>query len=184
MEIIFKAMTIKKWKVVSREIVYKNKYNRNIEKVAYELQNKKIHDFYIKKEGRTVAIFALTNDKKIILGKEYRPGPHKIGLDIVGGGIHKNETVRKAAARELLEETGYAGKLKIVAELPVQAYSTGRQYCVVATDCEKIQEASLDPTEFIEVKLLSLSQFRAFLRKGKIMNASVGYLALDYLKLL
>jgi hypothetical protein len=55
---------------------------------------------------------------------------------------------------------------------------------MVATECEKVAEQKLDKTEFAEVVLMSLNEFRKLLRSGKMTDIEVGYLGLDFLGLL
>jgi len=174
---------IKKWEEISREEAFK-KYSRKIEKVMFRLPDGTESDFYLKKEGPFFCILAITKDKKIILAKQFRPGPNEILLELPGGGINEGETPEQAIERELLEETGYRGKAKLVAEAFDCAYSTARRYCFVAADCEKISEPQNTSTEMTEVVLLPLDEFRELLRSGKMTDVEVGYLGLDYLGLL
>ncbi|MFA5030861.1 MAG: NUDIX hydrolase [Patescibacteria group bacterium] len=174
---------IEKWKELSREIVFQ-KYSRKIEKVMYRLPNGKESDFYIKKEGPAIGMLALTKDNRVILVKQFRPGPNEIVLELPGGLAEENETTEQAARRELLEETGYSGKATVVTMAHDCAYSTMKRYCVVVTDCEKVAEQQLDETEFAEVVLLSLNEFRELLKTGKNTDIEVGYICLDYLKIL
>ncbi|MCX7928789.1 MAG: NUDIX domain-containing protein [Patescibacteria group bacterium] len=69
--------------------------------------------------------------------------------------------------RELLEETGYKVTVQLVTTCFDDAYSTMRRYCFVATDCEKVSESKAEEHEFIELKLLSLENFRKLLRSSK-----------------
>ena len=174
---------ITKWEEISREIAFQ-KYSRKIEKVIFRLPDGKESDFYIKKEGPAVGILALTKDNEVILVKQFRPGPNEILNELPGGYVDKEETPEQAAERELLEETGYKGKAQLVTEAFDCAYSTMRRYCVVVTDCEKIAEQKLDKTEFAEVVISSLEDFKVMLRSGKNTDIEVGFLGLDYLKLL
>lgn len=174
---------ITKWEEISREIAFQ-KYSRKIEKVIFRLPNGKESDFYIKKEGPAVGILALTKNNEVILVKQFRPGPNEILDELPGGYVDKNETPEQAAERELLEETGYKGKAQLVTEAFDCAYSTMKRYCVVVTDCEKITEQKLDKTEFAQVVISSLDDFKSMLRNGKNTDIEVGFLGLDYLKLL
>lgn len=174
---------IKKWEELSREIAFQ-KYSRKIEKVIFRLPDGKESDFYIKKEGPAVGILALTKNNEVILVKQFRPGPNEILDELPGGYIDKDETPEQAAERELLEETGYKGKAQLITEAFDCAYSTMKRHCVVVTDCEKIAEQKLEQTEFAEVVISSLEDFKTMLRSGKNTDIEVGFLGLDYLKLL
>ncbi|WP_456324390.1 NUDIX hydrolase [Desulfonauticus submarinus] len=174
---------IKQWEEISREEAF-SKYGKKIEKVDFKLTNGEVSDFYIKKEGPAVGILALTKDQQAILVKQFRPGPKKILDELPGGYVDKDETPEQAAKRELLEETGYKGKAKFITTAYDCAYSTMSRHCVVITDCEKVAEQNLDKTEFVEVVLMSLSEFRELLRSGKNTDIEVGYIGLDYLNLL
>lgn len=174
---------IKKWEEISRETVFR-KYNRGIEKVIYKLPDGSQEDFYIKKEGPAICILAITKDKKVILAKQFRPGPNEIMFELPGGKKENGETYKQAIERELLEETGYRGKASQIAKASDCAYSTMIRYCFVATDCEKIAEPQNTSSEICEPVLLSLDKFRKLLRSGKMTDVEVGYLGLDHLGLL
>jgi ADP-ribose pyrophosphatase len=175
--------SVKKWSVISRKTVFK-KYSRAIEKVIYKMPDGTKTDFYLKRENSVIAVLALTKDKKVVLAKQFRPGPNEILAELPGGGIEKGEDPKQSAARELLEETGYRGKMEFVTRAYDCAYSTQVRYCFVATDCVKIQEPKMEVTEMTEVVSVSLEEFRELLRSGKLTDVEVGYLGLDYLKLL
>lgn len=174
---------IVKWKELSREIAFQ-KYARKIERVVFKLPDGKESDFYVKKEGPAVGILAITKDKKVILVKQFRPGPNEILDELPGGYIDVGETPEQAAQRELLEETGYKGKARLVTQAYDCAYSTMNRYCVVITSCEKFASQKLEETEFAEVVLLPLNQFRDLLKSGKNTDIEIGYLGLDFLNLL
>jgi ADP-ribose pyrophosphatase len=174
---------LKEWEELSRETAFQ-KYSRRIEKVIYKLPNGKESDFYIKGEGTVVCALALTDDNKVIIAKQFRPGPKEILMELPGGGIDADETPEQAMERELLEETGYKGEIKLVTSTWDCGYSTRLRYCLVATNCKKVSEPKNDENEPIETVLLSPSEFRDLLRSGKMTDVEVGYLGLDFLKLL
>lgn len=174
---------INKWEKLSHEVVFQ-KYNRKIEKIMFRLPNGEEKIFYIKLEGPAVATLAITKDNQVILVRQFRPGPNVIFNEIPGGYIGKGETLEQAAERELLEETGYKGNVRLVTTASDCAYSTMNRYCMVATECEKVAEQKLDKTEFAKVVLMPLKEFRELLKSGKMTDIEVGYLGLDFLSLL
>lgn len=174
---------IQPWQELSREEAFK-KYSRKIEKVIFKLPNGKESDYYLKKEGPAVCGLALTSDNKVILAKQFRPGPKKIVMELPGGFADPNDQPEASMKRELLEETGYEGKIQLVTTCLDDAYSTMERYCFVITDCQKVSEPHWDEDEFIDIILVTLDEFKKILRSGQMTDVEVGYLGLDYLKLL
>lgn len=174
---------VKDWEELSREVVF-SKYGKKVEKVMFKLPDGKELAYYIKKEGPAVCCLALTSDNKIILAKQYRPGPQKIVIELPGGYADSNEKVELSMARELLEETGYQGNTQLITVCLDDAYSTMERYCFVITDCKKIAEPKWDDDEFIDIELVTIEEFKKILRSGQMTDVEVGFLGLDYLGLL
>lgn len=175
--------SIQEWKELSREMAFQ-KYSRKIEKVIFQLPNRKESDFYIKKEGPAVAVLAITKNNDVVLVRQFRPGPKMILNELPGGYIDQKETPEEAGLRELKEETGYTGKAQLVTTALDCAYSTMERSCVVVTECEKVSQPQPDENEFVETVLLPLEDFRTLLKSGKMTDIEVGYLCLDFLGLL
>ncbi len=158
---------------------------RKVTLKTFILPDGRKQDFEIFKEGESVCVLALTKENKVILTKQFRPGPEKEFLELPGGGVNVGkETKEQAIERELLEETGYVGNIKFVASGPNDAYSSRIRHCFVATDCYKKQEPKSDDTEFIVIVEMTIPDFRNHLRSGQLTDVQVGYLGLDYLNLL
>ena len=69
----------------------------------------KTHDFYVIHLADAVHVVALTPDDEVLLVRQFRAGSGRDSLEIPGGLVDPGEDPCAAGARELLEETGYAG---------------------------------------------------------------------------
>ena len=182
---ITKKNPLMKWKKLNEQVVYKGW--RNMIKKRFALPNGEEAEFDIIGNNAYITVAALTVDQEFILVRQFRPGPEIFLTSFPEGYIDQDESAQEAAKRELLEETGYAaGEVVFLKELR-SGYSTETRICLLATDCRKAKEQSLDRTEFIEVKKIPADQFRAFLKDSTVKdfnNVDCGYLALDHLNLL
>jgi len=170
------------WKKLKEEYAFDG--YRKIVRKTYQLPNQAEFTFEIVRVPRFVSIAALTKDKKVILVKQFRPGPEEVVISVPEGQLDDDETPEIAVERELLEETGYKAKEIIFLKEVPEAYSETRKLCFLALNCEKIQEQKLDDSEQIEVQLVATEDFKKMLRNTQANNFSsidVAYMALDYL---
>lgn len=166
------------WKKIKQE-----KKDRVLVK-TFELPDKSQKELTIYNAGDTVCVFAITNDKKVIVVKQFRPGPEHVMYDLPGGFIDTGEKPEDAAKRELEEETGYTGDLQHIGTTYASAYSNERIFNYVVRNCRKIKKQTLDTNEFIEVQEVHLLEFISLVEKGETSTSITAYAALSYLYLL
>ncbi len=158
-----------------------------VENRLYVMPDGQVADWDILLGGRTVAVVAITEDGQVLLVRQYRPGPGRVLLELPGGGVGDGEDIEAAAARELLEETGYAaGEVRLVGQTWLAAYSTAERHAVIATGCRPVPEAERaahkDPLEFIEPALLSMDEFRAHVSGGQLTDTDIAFMCLSRLQ--
>ena len=133
------------------------------------------HPFYRIDSAAWVNVVALTPDDELVMVRQFRHGPREVTLEIPGGLVDPGESPAEAAARELLEETGYrAGGLESLGSVnPNPALFTNRCYMEWARDCEPVAEIQNSGTEQTVVELLPLAALPDVLRRGGIDHALV-----------
>jgi ADP-ribose pyrophosphatase len=133
------------------------------------------HPFYRIASPAWVNVVALTTSDELVMVRQFRHGARAVTLEIPGGLVDPGETPEAAAARELLEETGYrADRLTSLGSInPNPALFANRCHMQVAEGCERVAEIQNSTTEETVVELLPLAALPDRLRRGDIDHALV-----------
>ena len=137
----------------------------------YRLPNGAEHLFEIMDNPDSVAVFALTPGRQVILARQFRTGPQRWLDEMPGGIVDPGEDPLEAARRELLEETGYAGAFTYLGSAFYSAYAVGRRHVVLATDCVQVAEAALEETEHVELVFKDIDAFKRQVLAGDLTDA-------------
>jgi ADP-ribose pyrophosphatase len=133
------------------------------------------HDFFVLDSPDWVNVIPLTAEKEVILVRQYRLGTNQFSLEIPGGMLDPGESPGEAAARELLEETGFSGDdpEPIGAVHPNPAINTNRCHTYLVRNAVQRTQPRQDSTEDIEVESVPLAQIPELIRDGRITHALV-----------
>lgn len=108
----------------------------------------------------TATVFAITEDKKIILQKQQQPQRDDTFLCLVGGVVDEGEDVLAAAKRELLEETGFESQdWEPWLVSGMRGYIHWENHVFIARGCKKVAEMKLDAGEKIELDFITFDEF-------------------------
>ena len=173
---------MKSWKKLREEPLYQG-FRTIVRRVFAGPRDREV-EFEIKQEQPVVCLLALTVAGKVLIAKQFRPGPEQVVLELPAGAVDEGESPEEAAARELLEETGYAGELRYVCTSFVGAYTTMVRHNFTAVNCRHVQEPRQTDRERIQVVEMTVAEFRDHLRSGQLSDVGAGYLGLDALNLL
>jgi ADP-ribose pyrophosphatase len=120
----------------------------------------------------SVVVLPVLADKRIVLIRQYRHAARQYLWELVAGRIDDGETVKKAAARELLEETGYRAKRFTVflVLFPSPGFLEERMYILRA---EELTEGEAEPEEDekIEARAYTAKKLKQMIQKGKLRYA-------------
>jgi 8-oxo-dGTP pyrophosphatase MutT (NUDIX family) len=122
-----------------------------------------------------VNVIALTPDGHLVLVRQFRHGIDAFSLEIPGGVIEKGEDPVSAGARELREETGYAGPAaRLLGSVhPNPAIQSNRCHLVLVEAAVRTGETAWDHDEEIAVTTAPVEEVFAWARSGRITHALV-----------
>lgn len=133
----------------------------------------KVHDYYVAHLADGVHVIAITPDQNIVMVRQFRAGSRRDSLETPGGLLEPGEDPCAAGARELLEETGYAGdppeKLGVL--WPNPALLSMRITTVVTRNARRITEPNPDQSEEVSVELVPINDIPALIASGRIDHA-------------
>lgn len=131
-------------------------------------------DFYVVDAPDWINVVPVTADGRVVLIRQYRFGVRDVTLEIPGGMCDPGEDPATAAARELLEETGYRGSIAPLGSVhPNPAIQSNRCWTFVARDAERVGDPAPDDHETIEVELHPLDGVPGLIRSGAITHSLV-----------
>ncbi|MEZ4265451.1 MAG: NUDIX hydrolase [Myxococcota bacterium] len=135
----------------------------------------RVGDYKVLHMPAWVNVVALTADRRVVLVRQYRHGVDAITLEIPGGLVDAGEPPEVAAARELAEETGYAGAApRCVGEVePNPAIQTNVCSTWLVEGASRAGDPRPDDGEHIDVELHPLADIPDLMRSGAIRHALV-----------
>jgi ADP-ribose pyrophosphatase len=122
-----------------------------------------------------VNVIALTDADEVVFVEQYRHGLDDVTLEIPGGLVEPGEAPATACARELLEETGYAGgDVELIGRSsPNPAVQNNWCHFGLVRGARPVAAPAPDPLEQIRVRCVPLGGVPALIGQGAIHHALV-----------
>jgi ADP-ribose pyrophosphatase len=167
----------KKWRTLSSTELYTAGFFR-LRSDQCELPDGRVMPkYYVMEFPDWVNVVPVTEDNRIVLVEQYRQASGELCLEIPGGSTHahEQEEPKKAALRELLEETGYVpDDLRLIGvHQPNPAMQNNRMHTFLALNCRKMHEPQLDPFEDIRVVTHPVHEVIQMIFEGTINHSIV-----------
>lgn len=163
-----------KWKTLSSEYLFKETWFTARKDRCVRADGKIIDPYYVLEFPEWVNAFAVTDDGKILLVKQYRHALNEVCIELPGGCVDATDKNFEAAIRrELLEETGYTfDEVHSLGKISANpSTNSNLMHIFVATGGKKIQSQHLDENEEIEVLTIGFDELFRLLDENKIMQA-------------
>lgn len=158
-------------KTISSDKIYTGKVvNLRIDTV--EIPNNGYQKREIVEHMGAVGILALTEDKKVILVKQFRKPIEKVIWEIPAGKLEIGENPKECAIRELKEETGYSPEnIKLIHKFFTSAgFSNEKLYIYLATGL-KSGNTNFDEDEFLDIFEIDFEEAYNMVLKNEIEDA-------------
>jgi ADP-ribose pyrophosphatase len=120
----------------------------------------------------SVVVLPVLPDGRVVMVRQYRHATRQYLWELVAGRKEAEETPKRGAARELLEETGYRAKrFKIFLDVfPTPGFLEERMYLLLAEGLTA-GEAQPEEDEKIEVRAFKLKELKQIIKSGRLRDA-------------
>ncbi|WP_426182473.1 NUDIX hydrolase [Microbacterium sp. TWP3-1-2b2] len=147
------------WQTISSETIVADRWIRLRADECVDAVGRTISPYYVLEPSEWVSVLAVDVDGQAIVVEEYRHGAGIVASGTIGGAVEPGEEPGDAAARELLEETGFQAQemVDLGATWANFGNHTNRVHHFLARECSRVAEQELDEGELITVRILPLA---------------------------
>lgn len=161
------------WEILSSEYLSRHIYFTARRDRCRRQDGVIVDPYFVVELPSAATAFALTEDNKVILIKQYRHPLGEVLIETPGGFVDEGEDFSTAMKRELLEETGYA--FSDVEYLGRTAANPGvlsnYTQMFMATGGKHVKEQQLDHNEELELMLVTMEELTDLLLRQEIKQS-------------
>lgn len=162
---------ITKETTVSSDLIYTGK-TIQLRVDTVEVPNRGYQKREIIEHKGAVAILAVTEEKKVVLVKQFRKAIEQVIYELPAGKIEIGETPMECAKRELKEETGYSvDSLKLIHKYYTTPGFSNQQVFIYLASGLTPGEPTLEEDEFLEVCEIDLQQAYNMVYENEICDS-------------
>jgi 8-oxo-dGTP pyrophosphatase MutT (NUDIX family) len=163
-----------KWKTLSSTYLFDDLWFKVRKDVCETSDGQLIDPYYVYEFPEWATAFALTEDNKVVLVRQYRHPIEEVIIELPGGVVDDtDDNFQAGIARELLEETGYEfSSYESLGKISANpSTNTNWMHMFLAKGGKKVSEQKLDHNEEIIVGLYTIDEVKQMLRKNKFPQA-------------
>ena len=163
---------LKPWKTLSTEVAFETPWFK-IQKQSLQTPTGATPTFYIHDTNDSVMCVCVTNDRHVLVERQYRPAIKRVSVDYPAGKLEDDDrSIEEAMLRELKEETGYQTssfrKIGIIDKDP--SFSTTRMHIFLAQGGRPGQDDQ-EETESIVSNFVPASKILQLIQSGELACA-------------
>jgi len=160
------------WHVIERKSLVERSFLKLWEDRVRLGNGREIDDFCVLEAPDWAAVLCVTSAGQIVLVRQYRHGLRGESLELPAGALEAGEQPFDAARRELLEETGFAASQwdPLLRASLDPARQSGWAHFYVARGALATAAPKLDPSEDIEIALVSKPELFELIDSGRIVH--------------
>ena len=166
-------MTVEPWTTLGEATVVRDRWIDLKRQHCRTPSGEELDDYYVQHGPDWVNVVAVTSTGRLLRVRQWRQGARVVSLELPGGVVDDGETPEAAAARELLEETGFRGGApeRLASFWANPASQSNRTHTVLITGCERVAEPSFDRTECLETDEAEAAAVLDDIRSGAMAHA-------------
>lgn len=164
---------MKKWECLKSELVFDSRYFK-VRRDSVRLPNGEEKEWTYWDSGDSAMVLGMTQDKKLVMIKQYRYMVDDVVIEFPSGSCEKTETIEESAKREFEEETGYVASslLKLGSFYETYGQLNRRIHLFFAENISKSEKTigpKDDVQEDIEVVLVDFERAVEMAQKNEIV---------------
>jgi len=165
-----------KWKSLTKESILLKKPWFEVFREEIQLPDGKVvPEYYEIEMPHYTAVFAVTEEQKIMVLRCYRHAIGEVTLTMPGGMIEKEESPQAGIQREFLEETGYVAKewKSLGAFVGNSTRGCGTYHLFFATGAYSLREPDSGDLEELELLLWTPEEVNHAIDEGLVKSLGV-----------
>jgi len=151
---------------------------------THEMPDGRFSEFEIIRHPGGAAILPVMADGRMLLIRQFRPAIGEMVYEIPAGRLEPGESAQDCAARELIEEAGYAAAeiLPIGSFWSTVGFCDERIYLFLGKELSEVEQ-QLEPDEVIDLCPMSLDEALNKINSGEILDSKTQLALLHYQRL-
>jgi len=163
-----------KWKLLSSEYLLQDTWAKVRKDTCLRPDGHIVSPYYVYEFPTWVTVTGITEDNQIVMVRQYRHALGEVCIETAGGCVDDTDaSFENAAAREMLEETGYVfTSYEYLGKTSANPSTNNNlMHMFLATGGKKVKDLSFDKNEDLEVLLFTINELKDLLKEQKIMQS-------------